>query len=140
MGKAARLKRQRKARVAILQKRGTITPIDIEKVKSGPMGAAYWVTGYFWEHDVKIVEPFCVVNKFGNLNITSLGIGDMEFYEARKLLKSPNNILIFEDRVAALDACQALHNEKELLEGFMEFMPREDFKEFASNRIGGNCE
>ncbi|UYL86257.1 deoxy nucleotide monophosphate kinase [Acinetobacter phage vB_AbaM_CP14] len=140
MGKAARLKQQRKARVAILQKRGTITPIDIEKVKSGPMGAAYWVTGYFWEHDVKIVEPFCVVNKFGNLNITSLGIGDMEFYEARKLLKSPNNILIFEDRVAALDACQALHNEKELLDGMFEFMSKEDFEQFANDRVGNENE
>ncbi|WP_378347409.1 hypothetical protein [Acinetobacter baumannii] len=140
MSKGKRNKMKRKAQGKVLQKRGSVEPISLEKVKSGPMGASYWVTGYFWEHDVKIVEPFCVVNKFGNLNITSLGIGDMEYYEARKLLKSGENLVIFEDRVSALDACQAWHNEKDLLEGFMEFMPKDDFEEFVSNRVGGENE
>ncbi|WAX22591.1 hypothetical protein [Acinetobacter phage vB_AbaP_HB01] len=140
MSKGKRLKTKRKAQQATLKRRGTIEPMSLEQAKSGPMGASYWVTGYFWEHDVKIVEPFCVVNKFGNLNITSLGIGDMDFYEARKLLKNPEKIAVFEDRVSALDLCQSWYNEKELLDGMFSFMSEEDFTEFASNRIGDNDE
>lgn len=140
MSKGKRLKTKREAQQANLKRRGTIEPMSLEQAKSGPMGASYWVTGYFWEHDVKIVEPFCVVNKFGNLNITSLGIGDMDFYEARKLLKNPEKIAVFEDRVSALDLCQSWYNEKELLDGMFSFMSEEDFTEFASNRIGDNDE
>lgn len=140
MGKAARLKRQRKARTEVLHKRGTLEPIALETVKSGKSGASYWVTGYFWEHDVKIVEPFCVVWMFGQLKITNLNENDIEYYEAKRLLQEPQNLMIFDDRVNALDACQALNNEMELLDGMFSFMSEDDFSKFANQRIGGNSE
>ena len=136
MGKAARLKRQRKAREEALHKRGTIEPITLKDVSTGKAGASYWVTGYYWEHDVKIVEPFCAVWMFGQFKITNLDSNDMDYYEALKLLQEPQKLIIFEDRVAAIDACQALNNEKELLDGMFEVMTKEDFTEFARIRLG----
>lgn len=136
MGKASRLRKQRKAAVAKKFERGTIVPIPMEKALSSPMGTSYWVTGYFWQHDVVIVEPFCVVVEFGRFKITNLSTSDIDYFEAVKLLKEGKNLTILEDRVHALDVCQAFHNEKELLDGMSEFMSEEQLSEFANSRIG----
>ncbi|AJK27195.1 hypothetical protein BJD49_gp095 [Acinetobacter phage vB_AbaM_phiAbaA1] len=137
MGKASRLKRQRKAQREQKQQAATIAPIPLEDVLNGQMGRSYWVTGYYWEHDVKIVEPFCVVCMFKKLEISNLDSRDIEYYEAKKLLLEPQKLFILEDRVEALNVCQMLNDEKELLDGMSSFMSENDFKEFANSRIEG---
>lgn len=83
------------------------------------------------------MEPFCVVVEFGQFKIVNLSPNEVDYFEALKLLKEGKNITILEDRVHALDVCQAFHNEKELLDGMSEFLSKEEMSEFANNRIGG---
>lgn len=131
MGKGARLKRQRKAAVEVSRESEAITPVNLEDVK---FGHSYWITGYYWQHDTVIVEPFCAVSQFGKLVITNLDKNDMDYFEATVLLQEPDRLLIFEDRVQAIRICDALRNEKTLLDSFAEYMSDEDLVEYLEGK------
>lgn len=133
MGKAAdrERKRQRKAREKVLRLRPTIEPVD---PKSLYTGQSCWITGWFWEHDMKVVEPFCAVWQFGQWTITNLDRGDMDYYEAMKLLREPKRLLLFEDRVAAIYIADALDGQRLLLESYAEYMSDKDFVQYMRER------
>lgn len=130
MSKGSRLKRQRMADVAKVDETGIITPIPVNKLKQG---YSYWITGYFWRHDTIIVEPFCAVNNLGTWEITNLDKNDMDYWDALTLLKGEGTMLPFEGRVTAMDACEAIENQKVLLEGFAKFMTNDQLAEYVDN-------
>ena len=131
MGKASRLKRQRNAQAEKVTDRGGITPIPINELKRG---FSYWITGYFWRHDTIVVEPFCAVNTFGKWEITNLNPSDVDYWDAMTLLKGEGTMLPFEDRVTAMDACEAIENQSILLESFATYMSDEQLVEYVQNK------
>lgn len=133
MSKGARIKRQRKAAVDTLHENKVNVPIDIKDVK---FGHSYWITGYYWQHDTVIVEPFCAVYQFGKFVITNLDKDDMDYFEASVLLEEPERLLIFEDRVQAMEVCDALGNEKILLDSFATYMSDAELVGYLEQKDG----
>lgn len=133
MGKAARLKRQRNARMEREREKGMIVPLDPKDVCDG---FSYWVTGYFWMHDLILVEPFCVVRSFGEWKVTNLATDDIDYHNAQRLIGGDGTMMFFEDRVQALRACEAIEQQNILLSSMAEYMSPEEIKE-AINVKGG---
>lgn len=128
MGKASRNKRIKAEReLANLE----ITPIPLNKVKDNH---SYWITGYYWKHDTVVVEPFNAVRRFGTWTILNIKEDEMDFWEATALIKGNGTMLIFEDRVIAMDACEAIENNAILLESFAKFMTEEDLVEYVAGK------
>lgn len=139
MGKGARIKRQRQRNAATdtLQENKANVPVDLKDVK---FGHSYWITGYYWQHDTVIIEPFCAVFQFGKFVITNLDKNDIDYFEASVLLEDPDRLLIFEDRVEAMNVCDALQNEKTLLDSFATYMSDAELVEYLTQKDGAKNE
>lgn len=131
MSKGNRIKKQRKARTELLSQKGTITPIELKNTKDHH---SYWICGYYWNHDVILVEPFCAVKRFHTWEITNLSANEFEFHQACQLLEGNGTMLIFEDRVMALDACEAIENQNTLLESFASYMDEYQLLEYLNGK------
>lgn len=133
MGKGVRLREQRKKRNKELVGASEIFKVNKEVLDDESklkMNHGYWCMGYFWSHDLVIVEPFLVVKTSKGLVIQNLKEKDMEFYEANYLLNGKDTTKYFYvDRVTALEACEAVENRNNLFEGFAGFMSDKELKE-----------
>ena len=133
MGNVTRAERkmQRKASRKVLERKGGIVPIPLEKTKQH---YSYWICGYFWDHDFILVEPF-LANKIPvGWHISNLSKNDIEYYHASRILSGGGTMLIFEDRVMALDACEAIENQNTLLESFSTYMNEEQLLEHLKSK------
>lgn len=135
MGKAKRNRIKRKALRERVNIPASSIPMEQEKV---PNGYSCWICGYYWDHDMVIIEPFCAVKNFNQWIITNLNELDMDYYQAKKLLEGEGTMLIYYDRVAALDACEVLHNERLLLESFSGYMSAEDLIKYVEGKEGAS--
>lgn len=131
MSKGNRIKKQRKALTGNVAQSGMIVPINIEDTK---LSHAYWVCGYFWDHDMVLVEPFLVVKLSVGFAITNLNPVDIDYYQATRILSGGGTMLIFEDRVMALDACEAIENQNVLLESFSGYMTDEQLVDYLNGK------
>lgn len=138
MGKGARLKRE-KQRKALTERFGdveVITPVDESKVR---YGQSYWVTGYYWKHDMVLVEPFCANYTSAGWEVTNLEKTDLSYYEAKLLMTGEGTRLLFEDRVMALRACEAIEGQNTLLESFATYMSAEELSEYLNTKGEVQC-
>lgn len=136
VGKGRRLRMQRIEREERLRQAGTYTPVADKDLKEG---FSYWITGVLWEHDKMIIEPFCAVfTKYKGWVITSLDDTDIEYHYARLLLGVGGSPIVFEDRLTAINVCEAFENEKTLLDSFMSYMTGEEVAEYVANKVGAN--
>lgn len=131
MGKGNRIKRQRKAHTATLNQSEVITPIDMKDVKNHH---SYWVCGFFWDHDMVLVEPFFANKLPVGWEVTNLSKSDIEYYHATRILSGGGTMLIFEDRVMALEACEAIENQNILLESFATYMDDKQLLDYINGK------
>lgn len=135
MGKGSRLRKQRKQQGSSLPKADAYIPVDLKDVR---YGFSYWITGVVWGHDTIIVEPFCAVFGLGGWEITNLDKTEIDYHYAKTVLGDQGSMLIYEDRWTAINVCDAMKNEKTLLDSFMTYMSNEELSEYVGNKIGGN--
>lgn len=136
MGKGARLRKQRNARIEQLYKPKAYLPVEEKDLKEG---FSYWITGVLWEHDSLIIEPFSAIfTRHRGWMIVSLDDSEIEYHFARLLLGSGGSPIVFEDRLTAINVCEALENEKTLLDSFMSYMTGEEVAEYVANKVGAN--
>lgn len=135
MGKAKRLKKLKGlgnlGQVGGISSGNEIKPISNDKLLDG---YSYWVTGYFWEHDTVIVEPFLANYLHGVWEVTNLSRMDISYYHAKKIVSGSGTMLVFEDRVTALDACDALDNEMVLMESFSSYMSENEIVQYVEGK------
>lgn len=94
---------------------------------------SYWCTGYYWNHDVILVEPFLVVVGVKCFIIQNLVPSDIEYYTAQQLLRDQGTRYFFEDRVHAIEALEHIENASILMSAYSEFMTDEDLKRVVEN-------
>lgn len=132
----AERKMQRKAQQRVLERSDPMIPTSMENTKENH---SYWITGYYWDHDTIIIEPFCAVRVNGAWAISNLSKYDIGYYEATQVIEGKGSMFIYEDRVAALVVCEALENELHLLSSFSEYMTDAQLIEYLQGKEGKNA-
>lgn len=117
----------------VLTQTGSLVPLPPETWRTGSL---CWLTGVLWKHNKHIVEPFLAEYMFGSWRVLDLDVMSVE-YQYAKLLIASKNLMVYNDRLDAITVCDAMQNEKTLLDGFMEFMPKEALQEYLNNKVGG---
>ena len=139
MGKGRRNRQNRYAqkgsklsRSEVLSQTGSLVPLPPE---TWCVGSLYWITGVLWKHDKLIIEPF-LAEWCGWWNIMDLDSWTIDYHYAKLLLAS-ESMMVYSDRLDAITVCDAMRDEKTLLDGLMEFMPKEAMQEYLENKVGG---
>lgn len=114
MGKAARLKRL---------KREAARQLELDRLKhcepeDAKLNHSYWVAGYLWNQDTIIIEPFCVVKTAQGFEITNLNKDEIDYHYACRLLEGDGRMMLYKDRIAAMEVCDAFIDEKAKLDAF----------------------
>ena len=129
----AERKKQRQAQQKRLKNPNVIAPVEQNSLNKGH---TYWLCGYYWDHDMVLVEPFRALWNFDQWHIIDHSVQSMDFYEAEKLVKGSGTMLVFEDRVAAIKACDAIDNEKVLLDSFEGYMTNDELVQYLNSKDG----